>query len=263
MSEPSRFLSPGQRFLPGILGGVGPLSHTLFEQHLLEAGFARGARSDQEHPVWLLVSASSTPNRMASLSGEGENAEPYLAHFARVLERAGADALFVVCNTAHAYHEPVQRQIGIPWVHLMRITVSHIRQTLGRVRRVGVLGTDGTLATRLYHIALEREGLIPVAPAVGSVPQQAVMRAIFDPEWGIKATGTAVSSRAVEALKQSADWCLSQGAEAVIAACTEVSVGLPESAYPAAPVIDPLRVAAGVAVDLAAGRIEPEDLRVG
>lgn len=262
MSPSSRFLAAGQRYLLGIYGGVGPLSHTLFEQHILTSGHRRGARADQEYPVWLLASASSTPNRMASLDGTGENSAPYLLHYARVLERAGADALFVVCNTAHAYHEQVQRAIGIPWVHLMHVTVDWIRGALPEVRSVGILGTDGTLNTRLYHRALEARGLLAVAPAVGSADQALVMDAIFDPAWGVKATGSQVSARAVASLAEAADRLVSDGAQAVIAACTEVSVALTAETYPRVPVIDPLVVAADLAVALAFGDREPSEFLI-
>jgi aspartate racemase len=258
-----RFLAAGQRHLIGIYGGVGPLSHTLFEQHLLASSHRRGARADQEHPVWLLVSASSTPNRMESIAGTGESAEPHIRHFAHLLERAGADVLFVVCNTAHAYHEAVQPGLGIPWVHLMDLTAGHIRRALPEVARVGILGTDGTLATRLYHRALASHGLDPVAPDVGAEPQRLIMEAIFDTSWGIKATGAAVSERARANLVRAADWCVDRGAQAVIAACTEVSVALTAEAFPRVPVVDPLLVAADVAIDLAFGRRDPAEFMGG
>jgi aspartate racemase len=262
MDSPSRFLAAGQRYLLGIYGGVGPLSHTLFEQHLLASGHRRGARADQDHPVWLLASASSTPNRMASLAGTGENSAPHLRHFAQLLERAGADVLFVVCNTAHAYHQQVQRDLGIPWVHLMAVTVDWIRRTLPDVKKVGILGTDGTLSTQLYDHALTACGLEPVAPLVGSPDQRLVMDAIFDPVWGIKATGASVSERARTNLEQAADRAVSRGAQAVIAACTEVSVALTADTYRRVPVIDPLVVAADLALDLAFGNREPSEFLI-
>jgi aspartate racemase len=257
----SRFLARGQRFLPGIYGGVGPLSHTLFEQLLLDASGRRGARTDQDHPVWLLVSASSTPNRMRSLSGEGESAEPCLHHFAQVLQAAGADALFVVCNTAHAYHTAVQKDLRIPWVHLMDITVDWIRRHLPHVERVGVVGTDGTLETGLYARALDRHGLREVAPALGSPEQRAVMAAIFEEGWGIKGTGSTVSERARAELAGVARWLIDQGAQVVIPACTEVSVGLTPESFSNYPLVDPLRVAAEVLLDVAYGVRTPEELR--
>jgi len=258
----ARFLAPRQRWLPGIYGGVGPLSHTLFEQQVLDAGRRRGAASDQDHPVWLLASGSSTPNRMGSLSGEGEPAEPHLRHFSRLLEAAGADVLFVICNTAHAYHAAVQSTLRIPWVHLMDITVEAILRLLPDVRRVGVLGTDGTLATRLYEDALARHGLQQVAPAAGSEEQGAVMTAIFDPSWGIKATGAVVSARARGELARMAGWAAERGAQVVIPACTEVSVGLTPESFSTVPLVDPLAVAAETLLDVAYGLRRPEEFRV-
>jgi aspartate racemase len=253
----SRFLARGQRHLLGIYGGVGPLSHTLFEQHLLASAHRRGARADQDHPVWVLASASSTPNRMTSIAGTGENAEAHIRHFAQLLERAGADVLFVVCNTAHAYHASVQRTLRIPWVHLMELVAGHVRATWPAATRVGILGTDGTLITGLYHRALASHGLEPVAPEIGSEAQRLVMEAIFDTSWGIKATGAAVSDRARRHLARAAEWCVDRGAEVVIAACTEVSVALTADAVERVPVVDPLLVAADVGVDLAFGQREP------
>ncbi len=261
-SSSPRFLAAGQRHLLGIYGGVGPLSHTLFEQHLLGSSHRHGARTDQEHPVWLLASASSTPNRMSSLAGTGEHASAHLRHFAQLLERAGADVLFVVCNTAHAYHEAVQRDLGIPWVHLMQVTVDQIRRALPEVTKVGILGTDGTLSTGLYHTALTARDLEPVAPEVSSDAQRLVMEAIFDPAWGIKATGAIVSERAHTNLERAADWAVDKGAQAVIAACTEVSVALTSDTYRRVPVIDPLLAAADLAIDVAFGEREPSEFLI-
>jgi aspartate racemase len=259
MSLDARFLAPGQKRVPGILGGLGPLSHVQFEQILLSRNHRRGASADQQHPVWVLASASSTPERSRALLHGGETALPYLTHFARLLEGAGADVLFVVCNTAHAYHAQVQRAIGIPWVHLMHITAAHIREGTPAGATIGLLGTNATLATRLYHRALEANGLHPVAPEIGSPVQEQVLRAIFDPVTGIKATGARVSEEARSSLVAAADWCVERGAQVVVPACTEVSVGLVREVFARVPLVDPLIVAADVALDLAYGVREPAE----
>jgi len=257
MTLDSALLSPGQRYVPGIMGGLGPLSHVEFERIVLgrNAG-RRGAHADQDHPLWLLVSASPAPDRTAALLHGGESPLAHLTAYARLLERAGADALFVLCNTAHAWHAEVQRAIGIPWVHLMELVGEALRERFPAGTRVGLLGTDGTMAAGLYHRALEARGLVPVAPPADSPAQARVREAISDPDFGIKGTGSAVSARAREALLEAVGWCVrQQGVQVLVPACTEVSVGLPAS--PSVPVCDPLELAADALLDLAYGRREP------
>lgn len=253
-------LSPGQRYVPGILGGLGPLAHVQFEHALLARNHARGARRDQQHPVWLLVSAAATPDRTRALLEGGETALPYLTGYAQILERAGAHAIFVICNTAHAYHDEVQRALGVPWVHMMRTVAGALAERYGRGTAVGILGTNGTLATRLYHRALEARGLVPLAPALGSDVQARVVAAIYDPVVGVKATGARVSPEARAAFAEAARWCVRQGAGVVVPACTEVSAGLTPHTFTDAPLLDPLDVMADTALDLAYGACTPARL---
>ncbi len=254
-------LSPRQRYLPGILGGLGPLAHVAFERTVLARSHARGAREDRDHPVWLLASASSTPGRTRALLAGGESPAAHLSHYARLLEAAGADALFVACNTAHAFHAEVQRGLGIPWVHLMELVAEAARAGRPAGARIGLLATDGTLRAGLYHRALERRGLVPLAPDPDGPVQAEVRAAIEDPASGIKATGAEVSGAARRRLASAARWCVDQGAEAVILGCTEVSVGLTPEGFDAAPLLDPLAVAADALLDLAAGDRDPGSLR--
>lgn len=262
MAIDPQMLSPGQRQLPGILGGLGPLAHVQFEQEVLARNYLRGARADRQHPVWLVASAASTPERTAALLEGGPSALPHLLTYAQLLERAGAQALFVICNTAHAYHADVQRTLRIPWVHLMRIVSARIRASHPAGTGVGVLGTNATLSTRLYHTALGASGLVPVAPEIGSDTQQRVLSAIFDPSIGIKATGARVSDEARAHLIAAAQWCLSHGATVIVPACTEVSVGLTADVFDAAPLVDPLTVAADTLLDIAYGVREPAEFLI-
>lgn len=263
MSLDTALLAPGQRFLPGILGGLGPLAHVQFEREVLAQSQRRGARSDAGHPVWLLASASSTPGRTAALLEGGPSPVAHLTRFALLLEGAGADAVFVACNTAHAFHSEVQRSLGIPWVHLMELVAEAIRAAHPPGTRVGILATDGTLHSRLYQRALEERGLTPVAPEAGSPVQAQVRAAIEDPDTGIKATGARVSAVAEGLLVSAAQWCVAQGAGAVLLGCTEVSVGLTAGSFTAAPLVDPLAIAAEALLDLAYGAREPSSLYAG
>src|SRR3989344_2412250 len=253
------FLSKNQQHLLGIYGGVGPLSHVQFEKELLAESYARGARADQDHPVWILVNGAATPDRTSSLLNGQTPSVPHMNHFAKVLENAGADYMFVICNTAHGYHKDVQRELAIPWVHLMRIVAEYIVKTMPQVNNVGILGTDATIKLRLYHDALEKFNLKPISPEVGSKTQQDVMDAIYNKTFGVKATGDSVSKKAENHLINAANFLVEQGAQVVIAGCTEISVALTKEIYPKVPIIDPLKIAAAVALDIAFGKRKPQE----
>jgi len=247
-------LTPQQVAVPGILGGMGPLAHIEFERRLIQKNLERGISSDQDYPVWVLVNASNIPDRTQSIAGETADCAPWLLHYGHLLERCGADFILVTCNTSHAFYDRVQPQLSVPWIHLMEQTVQFIRVTYSQVRRVGVLATDGTLRTELYTRSLIQAGLIPVVPMLGSAVQLQIMQSIYHPQWGIKNAGVWISEEVMQILQQSMAWLRQQGAEIVIAGCTELSVALARMESPALPWVDPLEVAASLTLDLAFGK---------
>ncbi|PSN10197.1 aspartate/glutamate racemase family protein [filamentous cyanobacterium CCT1] len=239
--------------IPGILGGLGPMAHVQFEQRLIQGSAERGAQGDQDHPVWLLVNGTNIPNRTESLQGTGPDCVPWLVRYAQLLERAGANFLVVTCNTAHGVYDQVQAQLGIPWIHLMACTSDHIRQAYPAVQRVGVLATDGTVQCGLYSRSLSRVGITPIGFEINSPWQDLVMQSIYHPDWGIKTTGTQVSTKALTVLEQATSWLKTQGAEVVIAGCTELSVAFAQMPALPLPWVDPLQVVADITLDLAWG----------
>lgn len=231
---------------------MGPLAHIEFERRLIQRNLERGVTRDQDHPVWLLVGASNIPDRSQSLAGQAEDCTPWLMRYGRLLERAGADFLIVTCNTAHAFYPRVQPQLTIPWLHLMQHTAQHVATTYPAARRVGILATDGTLQTGLYSQPLLSSGMLPVVP---SAPEQGrVMQAIYHPDWGIKASGIWLSEQSLEQLRQAVVALERQGAELVIAGCTELSVGLARLNDLPLPWIDPLDIVAQLTLDLSYGQ---------
>ena len=242
---------PQQSTLPGILGGLGPLAHIEFEKRLLHHSVSRGAVCDQDHPNWLLISAASTPDRTKHLSGQGESCLPSLIHSACLLEAMGASFLVVTCNTAHAFYSSVQAQLSIPWLHMMNETAQYIATTFPTIQRVGVLATTGTVRSHLYTRSLEAYGLNPIIPDPHSTTQNQVMQAIYSPVWGIKASGGWVADQALTDLTTAYHWLMHEGAELVIAGCTELSVGLSKLHHLPLPWVDPLDIMANLTLDLA------------
>ena len=239
--------------IPGILGGLGPLAHIKLEEILLAESCSRGARCDQDHPMWILMNATQIPDRTKSIKGIAADCTPWFVKYAQMLQRAGANFLIVPCNTAHAFYDFVQPQIDLPWIPLMGCTTQRIIEQYPSVQRVGILATDGTLQTQLYHRSLLQSRLTPICPVVSSTMQKRVMQSIYHSEWGIKTTGAEVSEKALQALIHATTWLYEQGAEVVIAGCTELSVALAQISTLPLPWIDPLEAIAEISLDLAYG----------
>lgn len=249
-----------QQAIPGILGGMGTLAHLEFERRLLETQTARGAYRDQQHPVWILINATDVPDRTQSLLGKANSCVPWLVRYGRRLEAAGADFLVVVCNTAHAFYDQVQPHLSIPWLHLTDLTSQFIAKTYPGLKTIGVLATDGTLGSKLFETSLLKCGLTPLSFELGSDLQQFVTQSVYHPEWGIKSTGSQVSPQAMAALNIAMTALEHQGAELIIAGCTELSVAFRQTNRGHCPIVDPLNVLATRTLDLAYGKCSLEAL---
>ena len=251
MSLDETLLPKVQKNVPGIIGGTGTLAAIEFETKLLELGTVRGACSDQEHILWILINATAIPDRTKSLIGEVEDCTNYYVQYSRILQKAGADFIVTTCNTAHAFHDTVQKYISIPWINLIEITVNYIQTQFPETKKIGLLATNGTLESKLYENMLSNIGFQCIYPTINSDIQKLVMDSIYDKEFGVKATGKAVSQNATKGFKKAARWLHAQGAELLIAGCTEISVGLKYSDKLDFIWIDPLDVLAKVTHNLA------------
>ncbi len=194
----------------GVIGGMGPQAMLLFCQKIVDL---TDARSDQAHLPMLILNDTQMPDRTAALlSGETQPVHDRLLADGRTLEAWGATAVAVTCNTAHAFLPQVQKGLGVPIVNMIEETAGAL-QALG-AKKVGILGTDGTLKTRLYHQALEARGITPVVPP--REEQALVMSIIYDEiKQGHRGSPDkfAAADRALHAA----------GCDRIVLACTEMS----------------------------------------
>ena len=246
--------------LPGILGGLGPAAHVEFENRLLKEGVRRGAQCDQDHIAWVLVNATFVPERtVALLDDNTDDCVDALADAAERLFVAGADFAAVPCNTAHALRDEIVARVPLAWLDLIDVTCEILRERYPRGARVLVLSTTGTMQTGLYRDRLRSAGFTPIEFGPDSAEQAGVMRAIFDPEFGVKATGTRVDERAMTLARES----LRKGGEVAcaVAGCTELSVAFAQDSKLPIDVVDPLDALAAATYDVALGlRALPEPL---
>ncbi len=226
----------------GVLGGMGPESTA---ELLVWITRCTPAAREQDHLRVLIDSNPRIPNRTdALLSGNLEPVIEAMVETARSLERAGAEIIGIPCNTAHAFLPDVKKEVGIPIVDMVDETARRASELFEGNSAIGLLATDGTIRTRLYHEALERHGLAGVGP-----PTPGVQNAVMDALEAVKLHG--VSEDVYLALAIGVRDLAGQGVTALIAGCTEVSLVFRRH-QPELPWLDPLQILAEALVREAA-----------
>jgi aspartate racemase len=217
----------------GILGGMGPAATADFYTKLVSL---TPGRSDQDHLKIVIWSDPTVPDRTEALMGRGPDPTPWLLNGSRVLREAGATLIAIPCNTAHAFVPGIADHVGLPIVHMIGEVAQHLTRLRPRVRTAGLLATTGTVRAGLYQDWLARSGIDLVLPDKAGQDAQ-VMSAIRAVKAGQR------SAAVSEPLARAARQLVEDGAQAIIAGCTEIPLGLPSRAVPV-PLVDPAAVLA-------------------
>lgn len=233
----------------GILGGMGP--HAGFDLAVKVTNQTH-ASTDHDHvPVVVLSAPHTIPDRSTFLLDRTQPSPiPALVNLAQQLERAGATAMGIPCNTAHATPilEPLIETIAaqggqIQVVDMIQETVRHIQQTHPAVQRVGVLSTTAVYRLKLYADALDAAGMTTVVPDE-TLQETIVNPTIFNATWGLKAQAHPVTATARGYLLDAIAALKAQGAEVIILGCTELPLAVPEPIIDDLPMVDPTVVLA-------------------
>lgn len=225
----------------GIIGGMGPEATVDLMRRVVAK---TPARDDQDHLHLLVESNPKIPSRIAHLiEGTGADPTPELVRIAGNLQRAGADALAIPCNTAHAYAHSIRRAVSIPLLDMVSLTADQIALSR-RAARVGMLASTAVHSTELYAKAFFAHGIDTVLP-----PRQdevmALIKAVKRGDTGAQAQ-SALGRLALEMTSQS---------DVLLIACSELSV---ISSGVTVPYVDSLDVLAQAIVTFAAR--EPDRL---
>jgi aspartate racemase len=228
----------------GILGGMGPeatadLFHRIIKSTPVE--------KDQDHPRTVIYSNSKIPDRTPAILSKGLNPIPEMVKASQALEKAGADFIIMPCNTGHYFLEDIQAQIEIPILNMIEMTADKVRERYSGIKRAGLIATDGTLESKLYHESFQKKGIEIITPSKSL--QREVMKTIYKHiKKGDINTGRDIAIHVAKNL-------LSQGADIVINGCTEISLVLKQGDIKGI-IVDPLQVLADTAVEIGLGKRE-------
>jgi aspartate racemase len=217
----------------GIIGGMGPEATVDLMRRVVAK---TPAQDDADHIHLIVESNPKIPSRIAHLvDGKGADPTPELIRIAANLQRAGADALAIPCNTAHAYADSIRRAVSIPLLDMVNRTVEHIVR-LG-VARVGVLASTAVHSTALYSAGLSARGIEVIQP-VRQDDVMALIKRVKRGDTGLQAQ-VALGRIALDLAVQ---------ADLLLVACSELSV---IAAGITVPFVDSLEILAQAIIDFA------------
>ena len=193
----------------GIIGGMGPLATVdLFEKITLHTK----AQQDQDHLRVLIDSNTNIPDRTAALLHGGEDPVPQLIASATSLEKMGAQVLVMPCNTAHNFYDAVAGAVGVPVLHMIRLTAQALQRQ--GITTAGLLATDGTVQTGIYQRTFAGTGIEILTP------DQEGQKAIMDMTYqGVKAGDFSYDPSAA---RHAMEELLHRGTQTLILGCTEL-----------------------------------------
>lgn len=246
----------------GIVGGVGPyagldLNRKIFDQTI--------ATCDQDHLNVILFSmAERIPDRTEFLSGliKKDVANPVF-DLIRQMDDLGVQVVGIPCNTFHApsIFDSVSKKmeksaLKVELLHMIDEVGLFLIRNYKHIRTVGLLGTNGTVLSRIYSHILEPKGIRVIYPE--NDVQSDIHKAIYDPQFGIKAQSNPVTKAARNQIAKAARHLIvDKKVQAIILGCTELPLALNESVIDNIPLIDSTMVLARALIE----KVEPIKLK--
>lgn len=229
----------------GIVGGMGPQSGVaLFNSILCETK----AKTDQQHLSAVLMSfPKDITDRTLYLENDLITNPAYnIISIIKKLEAVGATVIGLACNTCHSpkIFDVISSALSseLKLLNMPFETCKYIQNYHKKVRRVGIMATNGTYKTGLYKDLLFQLGYEVVVPEF-EFQNDVIHKMIYDPEIGIKSN--AVITPEAELLSRRAiSFFKAQHVDAIILGCTELSLIIKESEEDNILIIDSVTVLA-------------------
>ena len=197
----------------GLLGGMSWESTALYYRLINEA--TRRKLGQLHSAPIAMVSVDFAEIEQLQQRGAWRDAGTLLAQQAQRVEAAGADFLLICTNTMHKVADDVAAAISIPLLHLADATAREV--VAGGLSCVGLLGTRFTMEQDFYRNRLEAHGLQVRVPT--EEDRDIVHRVIYEE----LCLGRVEDNSRMEYQRIIAQLG-TQGAQAVIAGCTEITM---------------------------------------
>lgn len=172
--------------------------------------------------------------------GRWDEATQRMIEAARHVKNGGADFLVLCTNTMHKTANEIERNIGIPLLHIADATAREIKAR--GLTKVGLLGTRFTMEDDFYKGRLtDRHSLGVIIPS--EVERHTVHRVIYE-ELCLGQIEQSSKERCATIMNN----LVRSGAEGIILGCTEIGLLISEDDSPV-PAFDTTRIHAAAAAE--------------
>jgi len=140
----------------GILGGMGSSASIRFYESLIhESRYQMKAEKNDQYPH-LIISNLPVPDLIKDKKMM-ESAITMVQNEAVKLEKFGAEALVIACNTMHLFMEEFNKSVKIPFISIIDTVIENAVND-GR-KCIGILGTKTLMQSGLYQDKLKNFGI--------------------------------------------------------------------------------------------------------
>lgn len=149
------------------------------------------------------------------------------------LKKSGVDAIVLCANTVHMFADKIEKEIGLPIIHIGTETAKAITQE--KITTIGLIGTSFSMEMDFYKDRLKSFGLNVLIPEkqetrdyIQQVLKQELGKGIINPE--SKQNYIKIANELIE-----------RGAEGVILGCTEIPLLISQADFDV-PVFDTTKI---------------------
>lgn len=175
-------------------------------------------------------------------AGRWDESFKLLLNACKSLENAGAEAIVLCANTAHAVADRLEAQIALPLIHIVDATAQAIQKQ--GLSKVGLLGTKFTMEMDFYKDKLLSYSIEPLVPE--SQEARDFIQDTLRDELGKGVIREETKRRYLAII----DELIAQGATGIILGCTEIPMIISQEDV-TVPVFDTTRIHSQAAVAFA------------
>ena len=110
---------------------------------------------DQKYPIFVLYNKSDVPKR---LSDKKVYKKVYKSLYQGCvfLQKNNCKFITIPCNTAHHWFDDLKKNVKIPILSMPKEVFAFAKKNCARGSKVGILATESTLSTKIYHKFFEK-----------------------------------------------------------------------------------------------------------